>query len=326
MRIFAARTIQMKIMSIDTVLTFLESCYKVCTDLVVTPNKRTYFLYMFTSLPLVYFIYKKKKKQSFIKFLLPKKIWLGKSAFVDYYFIAFNSVVKILLIAPLFIFGFKLAFHTTEYLNKWFGYELIQLSTVSTMIAYTIALSVFGDFVSYLIHLAMHKVPFLWEFHKTHHSATTMNPFTQYRIHPVELILNNLGAILTFGLMTGVFDYLSASQINKWTFAGVNIFTLIFNFWGANLRHSHVKFKFYNFLEYIFISPVQHQIHHSDKPEHYDKNLGSKFAFWDWIFGTLIRSKQVKKLHFGLGKKDNQNYASFLQNLLNPFKNILGNK
>ena len=61
-------------------------------------------------------------------------------------------------------------------------------------------------------------------------------------------------------------------------------------FFGANLRHSHVKLKYPSFLEYIFISPHQHQIHHSDNPIHFNKNMGSKLAIWDWLLGTLVLS------------------------------------
>ena len=93
----------------------------------------------------------------------------------------------------------------------------------------------------------MHKLPFLWEFHKIHHSATSLNPLTQYRIHPFELIINNIRSILIFGLVTGLFDYLSAHQIDKLVFLGVNVFHFIFLLLGANLRHSHVKLKYPKF-------------------------------------------------------------------------------
>ena len=37
----------------------------------------------------------------------------------------------------------------------------------------------------------------------------------------------------------------------------------------------------------ILQSPAHHQIHHSDNPAHWDKNLGFALAVWDWAFGTL---------------------------------------
>ena len=35
----------------------------------------------------------------------------------------------------------------------------------------------------------MHRVPALWEFHKVHHSAEVLTPLTEWRQHPLELML-----------------------------------------------------------------------------------------------------------------------------------------
>jgi sterol desaturase/sphingolipid hydroxylase (fatty acid hydroxylase superfamily) len=168
----------------------------------------------------------------------------------------------------------------------------------------------------------MHKVPFLWEFHKIHHSATTLNPITQYRLHPVELILNNLSYFVVSAILMGVGDYFYQGVINQAVYAEVNIFAMLFLFWGSNLRHSHVKLRYFNFVERLVISPFQHQIHHSNNPAHFDKNLGAKFALWDWLFGTLIRSEKQKTLRFGLGSKESSHYDTFLKTLYQPFKKI----
>ena len=181
-----------------------------------------------------------------------------------------------------------------------FGYPKFSLGVTQTIILYTISLTIFGDFLTYIVHLLMHKVPFLWEFHKVHHSATTLNPMTQYRIHPLELIINNIRGIIVFGLVTGFFDYLSAHSIDKMVFLGVNVFHFIFLFFGSNLRHSHVKLKYPKYLEFIFISPFQNQINHSIDPKHFNKNMGSKLAIWDYIFGTLVLSGSASKVkNFG---------------------------
>ena len=311
-------------MSTHEVLDFILKGFETASKNLWSLNKRTNYIYLGISIVLALYVYlrQKNRKENFLQYIFNKKVWLSKSAWVDYYFILFNSFFKVLLIAPFLIYGLKLAFNTNDYLLQLFGYPSFELSATETIVYYTIALTIFSDFTTYLIHYAFHKVPFLWEFHKIHHSATSINPFTQYRIHPIELIANNITNIVSFGLITGIFDYLSNQQISKWTYLGVNVFTLIFNALGANLRHSHVKLKFFNFLEYLFISPFQHQIHHSDNPVHFDKNIGSKFALWDWLFGTLVRSKQAHKINYGLGKEDNKNYNSFLKNLLMPFKNL----
>lgn len=310
-------------MEYKEIIEFLTEGVQLALNTVTSPNKRTYYLYLVSSLILVLYVYlKKSRKESFFQYVFNKKVWISKSAQTDYWLIIFNSFIKILFVAPFLILGLKLAYYTNSFFVENLGYPERSITPSQSIILYTICLTVFNDFGTYIIHLLFHKIPFLWEFHKTHHSATSMNPFTQYRLHPIELIINNAMSIFIFGIVTGIFDYLSDHQVSKWTYLGINVFSFIFYSWGANLRHSHVKLKFFNFLEYIFISPLQHQIHHSDNPKHFDKNLGSRLAIWDWIFGTLVRSEQIDKITFGLGKNDNRNYRSFFQNLTMPFKNI----
>jgi sterol desaturase/sphingolipid hydroxylase (fatty acid hydroxylase superfamily) len=289
----------------------------------VNSDKRIFYLYLISSTILAYYVYyKTKEKVSFITYLFNKKVWLSKSARVDYGLIFINSFFKVFLLGSFAYYGLKLAFITDEYLSHTFGLSTNSMSKFEIILWFTLAITVVKDLTSYFTHFLQHKLPFLWEFHKIHHSATVLNPITQYRIHPFELVLNNITAILAFGLTTGFFDYLSFHQISEIEFLGANVFSFIFLFFGANLRHSHVKLKYLNWVENIFISPLQHQIHHSNNPIHFDKNLGAKLALWDWVFGTLIKSKSVKKLSFGLGNNQDVKYKSLLQNLYMPFLKI----
>ena len=317
-------------MTVTEIFAIIEEALEMPVSYLQNPKKRVYFWYLLSSGVLAYFVYlKTQRKKSFLQYLFNKEVWLGKSAFIDYALLFFNAFVKVLLIGPYLIFGLYLAFYTNEYMMLWFGFPEHSLGVTTTIVLYTITLTVLGDFFSFLVHYWMHKIPLLWQFHKVHHSASHLNPMTQYRIHPVELIINNLRGGFVFGLVTGLFDYWSAHQVSKLTFIGVNVFSFVFLVFGANLRHSHVKLKYPKWLEFIFISPVQHQIHHSSNPEHFDKNMGSKFAVWDWMFGTLIVSQSIKRLSFGLGA-EGKDFNSFWKNMYMPFvglyKGVLGKK
>ncbi|WP_103070511.1 sterol desaturase family protein [Aquimarina sediminis] len=310
-------------MEISELYDLILEAFEMSTSYFTNSKKRIYYLYLISSILIAYYVYyKSKSKSTFIKYLLPKKIWLSKSAFVDYLMLFANSFVKILVIGPYIVLGLYIAFYTNEYLLESFGYPSFSLGKIQTIFFYTLALTIVGDFLTYIIHFLMHKIPFLWEFHKVHHSATKLIPITQYRIHPIELIINNAKGILVFGVLTGVFDYLSDNQVHKIMFLGVNIFGFLFMFFGANLRHSHVKLRYPVFLEKFLISPFQHQIHHSNNPKHYNKNLGSKLAIWDWIFGTLVLSESTDNLKFGLGKEDDD-YNTIWKNLFTPFVKIV---
>ena len=288
----------------------------------VDTDKRLHILYLTTSMLLAYYVYMSSRiKTSFFKYLFPKKIWASKSAFLDYSLFFLNSLIKILFIGPYIIIGFYIAFYTNEFLLELYGFPTSSLGATQTIILYTITITIVADFFTYILHLMMHKIPFLWEFHKIHHSATSLNPLTQYRIHPIELVINNIRSIIVFGLVTGLFDYLSAHSVDKLLFLGANVFHFVFLLFGANLRHSHVKLRYPRFLEFIFISPFQHQIHHSSNPIHFNKNMGSKFALWDWLFGTLILSNNIKRLRFGIGPEGTRHYNLY-KSFFSPFINI----
>jgi len=311
-------------MDVSKLLDLIFEIIQMPFSYLLSPNKRVFLLYLFTSFLLALYVYYRTKgsKSSFTNYFFSKKRWLGNSAIVDYGLIFFNSGVKIVILSPFLIYALYLAEGINEFLVKQFGLLNQDYSITFLIVLYTISIVVVNDFFSFLIHYLMHKIPFLWEFHKIHHSATTLTPFTQYRIHPIELIINNFKGLFIKGVITGVFLYWSSGDISILTFLGVNILNFVFYFFGANLRHSHVQLKYFNFLESILISPFQHQIHHSSKKEHFDTNLGSRLAIWDSLFGTLIKSKNVEEFDFGLGEEDG-NYDSFGKNLLTPFRNVL---
>jgi len=54
----------------------------------------------------------------------------------------------------------------------------------------------------------------------------------------------------------------------------------------------------------VLQSPAHHQIHHSTDPAHFNRNLGSFLAIWDWMFGTLYMPGRTRqKLDFGVEPK-----------------------
>ena len=102
---------------------------------------------------------------------------------------------------------------------------------------------------------------------------------------------------------------------------GVNALVFISSIFGSNLRHSHVPFSYFSFIEKWFLSPKQHQIHHDKK--HFNKNYGGYIAIWDRVFGTLALSKDVKILKFGLRKNQMSEYISIKDLYFRPFINLL---
>jgi hypothetical protein len=52
-------------------------------------------------------------------------------------------------------------------------------------------------------------------------------------------------------------------------------------------------------IEYILVSPAQHQVHHSQAEKHWDNNFSTLFAFCDVMFGTWHLS-ELKRVTIGL--------------------------
>ena len=178
-----------------------------------------------------------------------------------------------------------------------------------------------SDFTRYWLHRFLHTIPFLWEFHKVHHSAKVLTPITFYRVHPIENFLFGLRYSLSAGFVTGVFIYFFGAMIDIYMVFGVNVFLFLFSTLGANLRHSHVPFAYFTFIEKWFMSPKQHQIHHSTK--HFNKNYGGFISIWDRFFGSLQLSNEVKVMKFGLRKNQMPDYTSLKSLIFRPFINIL---
>ena len=266
-----------------------------------SPGKRLFVGYLFSAALLAGWVYLRSgEKASFLSFLFPRAVWLSDSAKVDYQLVVFNSFVKVALVAQFLIYGLHIAFGVEEFFRSHLGTWSGTLSPTETVLAYTLALTIVGDLSVYILHRMMHRIPALWAVHRVHHSATSLTPVTQLRIHPLELILNNIRSIVVFGTLTGLFGFLSSGAVSKLSFVGVNVFAFAFFSFGANLRHSHIRLGYWRWAEHLFISPLQHQVHHSANPAHHDRNFGSKLAIWDWLGGTLVTSRGLGELQFGL--------------------------
>ena len=146
----------------------------------------------------------------------------------------------------------------------------------------------------------MHRIPVLWAFHKVHHSATVLNPVTVLRTHPIEGVLFALRSALVQGFCIALFFFFFGEQVSLLTVLGAGLFNFLFNALGSNLRHSPVPLGFWKPVERIFMSPAQHQVHHSVAPEHYDRNFGVALSVWDYLFGTFCHSTPNQKLTYGL--------------------------
>ena len=266
----------------------------------VNSHQRIYWIYIITTLLIasIYLSYYPKEK----KVNLSKKLWLHQSATLDYRYFAISFFIKIWLVMPILFGANEVAIFTRNLLTDNFGFYLYRgLSKNEIMILFTLSLFIVSDFTRYWLHRFMHTIPLLWKFHEVHHSAKVLTPITFYRVHPIENILFGFRFSLSVGIVTGIFIYIFGARLSLLDVLGVNVIIFVFNMLGSNLRHSHIKLKYFKWLENIFISPYQHQIHHTTK--FYNYNFGGTLSLWDVFFKTLKYSSDIKYMQFGLGKK-----------------------
>ena len=288
-------------------------------------NKRLFWGYLLTTFVLVWWVwFRQVNNQSLLQFIFPKKVWLHPSAKIDYSVWVLNNLVKILVILPLLFSAAPIAIWVSQTLEALFG-DVPNISQDKTIILVSFTLLVFllDDFTRFFLHWIMHKVPLLWSLHKVHHSAEVLTPFTVYRLHPLESALYACRLVLSQGIAIGVGFYLFGHKLALYDILGANVFVFLFNLFGSNLRHSHVWLSWGDKIENWFISPAQHQIHHSNSPAHYDKNLGAALAIWDRLFGTFLPASRIKEpLEFGVGE---QPHGKLTALYLRPFADMYAN-
>jgi sterol desaturase/sphingolipid hydroxylase (fatty acid hydroxylase superfamily) len=142
-------------------------------------------------------------------------------------------------------------------------------------------------------------------------------------MHPLDDILT----MSVIGILTGTADafarFFVSPSISLYTVYGIGIATYLFFVTGYHLRHSHIWLSYGPVLSAIFISPAQHQIHHSKAKRHWNKNYGFIFAIWDYLFGSLYIPKEKETIEFGIGNGEEHLYSSPLRLYLLPFKRAL---
>ena len=288
------------------------------------PLKRVYWIYLLSAgvIAFLWLIIRRKLSISgAVRKIFSKASWWNKSARADYCVMAVNSVVMSVL-SPRLLGQTAIAYLVFEWMHQLFAGrpqtpEMIPAWAI--MVAFTLCLFILDDLARYIVHRMLHRIPVLWAFHKVHHSATALNPLTVFRMHPVEGILFAVRGSLVQGITIAVFVFFFGSQVQLLMVFGAGVFNWMFNAFLANLRHSHIQISFWKPVERIFISPAQHQIHHSISEDHRDKNFGVALAIWDWMFNSHCFSSPDEELTFGLSEEINEKDHRLTAIYLEPF-------
>ena len=256
------------------------------------------------------------------RYALPRKLLLHRSALLDYRYYFINGALRALVYGWLIVGGEVWSRLTLACLVGIFGEHPVDATASYAVAALTTLIFVVAFDLGYWVsHWLLHKSALLWEFHKVHHSAEVLNPFTAYRSHPVEDLLSFNFISIATGSSYGGLVYIFGTNAQPFTLLQMNVVMLMYFLTIFHLRHTHVWLPVRGALAYVIQSPAHHQIHHSVEAQHVGKNLGFCLSLWDWIFGTLFIPEHERRLRFGIGTEGGE-FRSVAQLYLRPFVQV----
>jgi sterol desaturase/sphingolipid hydroxylase (fatty acid hydroxylase superfamily) len=213
-----------------------------------------------------------------------------------------NSVILYLALAGA---TYSAVLYTQQ--HPWGLTHLLRLSGGMEILASVIAL----DLWDYGMHLANHRIGFLWRFHKAHHSDMEVDVTTASRFHIGEL------------LISGGSKYL---MILVWepSFWGLVVFEALLTA-ASQFHHSNVNIplRMQDWIEIITVTPRMHRCHHALHPNCFNTNFSAILSLWDRLFQTYHWGREIRELTpIGVFKPRGPVTMNLRAILLTPVKEI----
>lgn len=154
-------------------------------------------------------------------------------------------------------------------------------------IVYWLSLFLLEDFLFWLEHFVDHKVRLFWAVHVTHHSSEEFNLTTGFRS----------------SVLMPFYRYLYFVPLALLGFEPVDILFMyaITQIYGILLHTQKVK-RLPSAIEFIFVTPSHHRVHHASNTPYLDKNMGMVLIIWDRLFGTFAEELPEEPPRYGLTK------------------------
>src|SRR5437868_8734599 len=171
---------------------------------------------------------------------------------------------------PLQILSFLVLLPASQ-ATKYLGVPALQqlIARVPWLLQFFLAIVV-ADIAEYFVHLALHKVPFLWRFHAIHHSSKALDWIAGSRSHFVDDTL--VRGFILVPMMIGFSQTIILAYL---------IFVTLHATW------THCNFRpNAKWLEKFLVMPRFHHWHHTSQKEGIDKNFAIHFPWIDKLFGT----------------------------------------
>jgi sterol desaturase/sphingolipid hydroxylase (fatty acid hydroxylase superfamily) len=152
-----------------------------------------------------------------------------------------------------------------------------------------------ADVAQYWAHRATHQVPFLWRFHKVHHSIEEMDWLAAGRLHPIDSVFTRAVTIMPLYVL----------GFSRATFGGYLVFTAFM----AIFIHANVRFRF-GPLRWVTATPEFHHWHHALAPV--NKNFAGQLPLLDVVFGTAHLPHHSRPEAYGIAEPTPDGYLGQL--------------
>jgi len=129
---------------------------------------------------------------------------------------------------------------------------------------------------AYWGHRLSHETPFLWRFHKVHHSPESMDWLVSTRAHPVDVVFTRLCGLAPLYALSLATPRADGQLLPI-------IVTLAGAAWSFFV-HGNLNWRL-GPLEWLVASPAFHHWHHTND-EHRDHNYAALLPVVDRLFGT----------------------------------------
>lgn len=181
-------------------------------------------------------------------------------------------------ILSIIIFSFIIS-----YIDETTGLSRLKLFADVPVWIQLIFFTITHDIYIYFMHRWQHSNKWLWRIHEAHHSPKKVDWLSGSRSHALEILINQtieFAPIILLGSTPEVIAYKG----------------LISAVWGMYI-HSNLNVKT-GWLQKIINGPEMHRWHHSTGKGR-NRNFATKFAIWDWVFGTAYLP-ETKPDEYGL--------------------------
>jgi sterol desaturase/sphingolipid hydroxylase (fatty acid hydroxylase superfamily) len=184
-------------------------------------------------------------------------------------------------------------------------YDLLNALGVGGPVRFVLALVLLDGWM-YVWHRANHAIPFLWRFHRMHHSDRHMDVTTATRFHLGEHIGSS---VLRLGLIPLL-------GFEVWNLVVYDTLVIVI----TQFHHADISIgRWDRWLRWLVVTPYMHKVHHSDWRPETDSNYSTVLSIWDRLFGSFRMRPDPKTLVFGLNEFTDPGWQRWWGMIRTPF-------